>query len=113
MQKRRYPRRHLVYYLRVFDVDSHKPIGHSVDHTPEGIMLISDDPIATDKVYHLKMILPAKIMKKKVLAFDAKSLWCRKDVNSDFFDTGFKLLNVTPKKSEIIKGLIEDFGMRD
>ncbi len=113
MHNRKYQRRHLLYYLRVFDEDSHKLLGHSIDHTPEGIMLISEAPIATDVVHHLKMILPTGVMEEMVLSFEAESLWCRKDINSNFYDTGFKLLNVTQKHVEIIQSLIEDFGMRD
>ncbi len=42
---RKIERRYLVFYLRVFDGLSSKIIGHLVDITEEGIMLLSDSPI--------------------------------------------------------------------
>ena len=55
-EKRKLNRRHLIYYLRVFDRDTSILIGHLVDITAEGIMLISEDPIETDNIFQLKML---------------------------------------------------------
>jgi hypothetical protein len=91
--RRKLKRRHLIYYLRVFEQGTNKLVGHLVDLTQEGIMLISENPIEVNKVYHLRMILPSRMGGNEEWLFDAESRWCNKDINPDFYDTGFKLLN--------------------
>jgi len=34
-------------------------------------------------------------------------------MNSDFYDTGFELLNVSPKDFKRIEDIIEELGFRD
>ncbi len=59
MEKKRSQKRwHLIYYLRVFDRDTNEMIGHLVNITTEGIMLISDQTIDLDKTFHLRMLWP-------------------------------------------------------
>lgn len=113
LEKRKLKRRHLIYYLRIFDSNTNELIGHLIDIHPEGMMLITEDPIKTKAIFHLRMVLPKGIIKREQLKFDAKFKWCKKDVNPDFYDIGFQLLNVPAKKIEIIESLIEDFGFRD
>jgi len=111
--RRKLKRRHLIYYLRVFEQGTNKLVGHLVDLTQEGIMLISENPIEVNKVHHLRMILPSRMGGNEEWLFDAESRWCKKDINPDFYDTGFKLLNLEPKGLEIISNLIQGFGFSD
>ena len=111
--KRRLKRSHLIYYLRVFDRVSNQILGHLVDITPEGAMLISEKPIPAGAQYQLRMILPTEIFGRDHLDFDAESLWSKRDINADFHDTGFRLLNVEVKDTAIISRLIDEYGFRD
>jgi hypothetical protein len=112
-ERRRLKRRHLIYYLRVFERDSKQLIGHLVDITPEGILIISEEPKDPDLIFNFHMDLPEELIGKVGLEFEAKSMWCRKDINPDFYAIGFQLLNIAPQDIEIIGRLIEDFGFRD
>ena len=112
-EKRKLRRRHLVYYLRVFDRNTGQLIGYLVYITPDGIMLMNEDGIETDTIFQFRMALPAEVFVKGQLDFDAKSLWCERDINPDFFDTGFQLLNVSEQDIDIIKHLISDYGLQD
>ncbi len=58
---RRLKRRHLVYYLEVFDSKSNEFLGHLVDLTIEGIKLVSKNYIEPNKEYLLKMVLPEMV----------------------------------------------------
>jgi hypothetical protein len=51
-------RRHLIYYLRVFDRSSGKLVGHLVDVTTQGMMLISEAPLPDEAEFELRMDLP-------------------------------------------------------
>ena len=111
--KRKLKRRHLIYYLRVFSMPAAELLGHLVDITPEGIMIIGEKPIPVDQDYQLHMDLPAEIMGKDRIEFSAHSKWSNKDVDPSFFGTGFQLQNVNAEDLKIIKRLIIDFGFLD
>ncbi len=112
-ERRKLKRRHLIYYLRVFDSKTDKLIGYLTDINPEGIMLISEKPIKLKKKFHFKMVLPLGIKERKPLDFDVFSRWSERDINPDFFQTGFQLLNVQQKDIVLIESLIDDIGFRD
>lgn len=74
---------------------------------------MSESPIETEKVFQLKMELQTKLNEKEYLNFDARSIWCKNDINPDFYDTGFQLLNVTQEDFRSIEDIIDELGFRD
>jgi hypothetical protein len=113
LERRNLKRRHLLFYLRVFDASNGKILGHLVDISQEGIMLISERPIASGHSFALEMDIPTGTDSSSRVQFTARSIWSKKDINPNFFDTGFKILEMEPNCSEIITGLIELFGFSD
>lgn len=112
-ERRKLKRRHLVYYSRVFDRHTGELLGHLVDINAIGAMLISDKPLKVGEVHHLRMDVPEDIIGTPYLSFDARSLWCRPDINPDFFDTGFELLDMEEKTVAVIEKMIAEYGFRD
>lgn len=112
-EQRKLQRRHLIYYLTVIDRETDRPIGFLVDITTSGIMLMSETPIETDKVFHLKILLQTDLSAKEYLNFDAKSKWCRSGVNSDIYDTGFELIDATIDDFREIEEVIDALGFND
>lgn len=112
-EKRAVKRRHLIYYLRVFDRRTDQILGHLVDITPEGAKLISESPIPTAERYQLRMMLPAEIFGRDHLDFEAESLWSNQDINPDFYDTGFRLHRIEARDALVIAHLIDEYGFRD
>ena len=113
IENRKLQRRHLIYYLRVYNRENNALLGHLVDITAEGIMVISETPIETNRDFNLRMELPSQIFGKTYLDFPAKSVWCRTDINNSFYDTGFSLSDVTHEDLSIIEQLIFSFGFRN
>ena len=93
--------------------DSDKVVGFLVDITTKGIMIMSESPVEVDKTFHFKMHLQTDLSKKENLFFDAKSKWYKKSVNTDLYDTGFELLNVTAEDFKGIESIIEELGFND
>lgn len=112
-EKRTLKRRHLIYYLRIMDKVTNELMGHLVDITAEGLMVISETPFEANKEFHFRMMLPKEIIGKEDLEFSAVSLWTRKDVNPDFYDTGFKLLDLNEADMLRVDQLIHHFGFQD
>lgn len=113
LEKRKLKRRHLIYYLRVFDGNTNILVGHMVDITQEGIRLISEHPVDIDKICTLKMVLPSEILGRKQLQFEALCVRCQKDINPDFYDIAFQLLKVSRNHLLIIEQLVDDLGFQD
>lgn len=112
-QNRKLKRRHLIYYLRVFEKNADQPIGHLVDISTEGMMLISEDPIKTGTVFELRMVLPVEIDGSREIIFSAESRWCREDENPDFYNTGFQLINPSLEHMKITGLLIQKFCFKE
>lgn len=110
---RQVERRHLVFYLRVFDGMSSKVIGHIVDISAQGLMLISDSPVPVNENYRLRMRLPSEVTDKEEILINATSRWCKQDENPDFYITGFQIYDLTPDIEKYILYLIDDFSFNE
>ncbi len=112
-ERRRLKRRHLIYYLKVTNQVDGQLIGYLVDITEEGLMLISNDPIETQIEFPFRMALPQEIMMKTEIQLDAKCMWCKKDVNPDFYASGFQITAISDEDQIIIANLIRRHGFQD
>ena len=110
--KRQLKRVHLIYYLRIFDKDSGENIGHLVDITTQGIMMVSEETIPSGKNFSLRMQLPTTITGREEIEFSAHSLWCKKDINPDFYVTGYRINNITTQEAKTITALINAYGFK-
>jgi len=113
MYKRKLKRRHLIYYLRVYDRQRETLLGHLADITIDGMMLMSEVQIQAGTDFAFRMTLPEGFEKTREITFEARSIWSKKDVNPDFYATGFKFNNINPDDEALIETLINDFGFRD
>jgi hypothetical protein len=111
--RRKFKRRYLAFYSRVFDVKSHQLLGHVVDITPQGLMLISETQLPPDTTFRLELELPDGFAGKRTLAFNARSRWCQADLDPLFYNTGFELSNIDPEDVAIIQNIVAAFGFRD
>ena len=113
VEKRRTKRRHIIYYLRVFDKKTDQLVGQLVDITTSGMKLVSENSIEPDSYYEFRLVLPEEIDKKKEIAFAVKSMWCKRDVNPNFYSIGFEFEDISTEDINIIKNLIYDFSFHD
>lgn len=110
--KRQLKRVHLIYYLRIFDTENGENVGHLVDITTQGIMMISEGPIPIGKDFTLRMQLPSTITGREEIHFIARSLWCKKDFNPDFYVSGYRIEKITPQEAKTITALINAYGFK-
>jgi hypothetical protein len=109
-EKRKHKRVNLFYYLEIIDNKTDKCLGHLVDITPEGLMMISQEEMEADSEFHLRMLLPETAYDKKSISFKAKSRWVKKDVNPMFFASGYQIVDIGSVESETITSLIDNFA---
>jgi len=99
-----------VFYLRIYNADSNKILGHLVDISEKGLMLICDRVVPINEEYQLRMRLPAQMKDRREILFRATSRWCKADANPDFFLAGFHLPLLESATRELILALIRDFS---
>ena len=112
-ENRKMKRWHVIYYLRIFEQDTGSLLGHLVDITTEGMKMVSEEAIPSKKDFRLKMEVPLEGEKTEEVLFNARSLWCKKDTNPDFYATGFYLENLSGATIEVIQALIADLSFDD
>ncbi len=112
-ERRRVKRKYLLFYTRVFDAGTRGLLGNLVDITPQGAMLLSETTLPTDQTFRLRLELAGEVGDLPHIEFEAKSLWCRQDVDPRFYNIGFQLLNVPPENIAVIEKIVEAYGFRD
>jgi hypothetical protein len=114
MDERRARKRvYMMFYSRIRDRHSGDLIGHLVDLTAEGLLVVSETPLEIGRVLFMQMELPDDVSDKQFLKFDAQVAWCRKDVDPSFYDLGFQLVDISPEDIDITKRFIEAYGFRE
>lgn len=108
--KRQVDRWYLVFYLRVFDGMSSKILGHLVDISKKGIMLMCDNPVEVNEECRLRMRLPNPMKDRDEIIFSATSKWCERDTNPDFYLAGFQISDLDPTARGVLNNLIKDFS---
>ncbi len=104
-------RHYLIYYLRVFDRETGVVIGHLVDITPKGIMIIRDAPIEVGTELHLRLRWRNSSGRLQMADFTGECRWCKPDVNPDFYGAGFAISAANEEHIKAISGLINDLAM--
>ncbi len=109
VEKRQRRRWELVFYLRVFIQKDNSLLGHVIDISEDGMMLLSENPIELNKDYELLLEIPASDRKgRRKIALKAHSIWKSSDANPDLYDTGFELIDPEAGSVKAIRELIKE-----
>ena len=111
-EKRKFPRRDLIFYSRVSDGRSGRVLGYLLNITPEGAMILSEKPLEVDWEVELHIELPDDLSDLREMVIPARSRWCQPDINPEFYDIGFVFLQVTEEYIGLIQRLVEEYGFR-
>ncbi len=109
MDRRKYTRRHLIFYLRIFD-ENDILLGYLLDISEGGILMMSETDIPEGKELKLKLKLPKEINEGDTLHFTGIVKRISKDINESFYDIGIQIVEKDKKYSEILHKLIDFCG---
>jgi hypothetical protein len=109
-ERRSIARRHLIYYLRTWDMTNNRLLGHVVDINTGGFMLISEEPIAAGSEYRLEVRLPNPQGDLQAMRFRAICRWNNNNINKPFFDSGFEIQQKDSDAIHTIQQMINDYG---
>ena len=111
LNKRSLNRRHLLYYLKVYDQHSDIFIGNMVDITTEGILLTCDAEIKIHTCFDFRIILPEEFPDADEILCRVQSKWQRQ-LNSEVYDIGFNFIKISTKDTSNINRLIDEFAFQ-
>jgi c-di-GMP-binding flagellar brake protein YcgR len=109
VDRRKYTRRHLIFYLRIFD-ENDILLGYLLDISEGGILMMSETEIPEEKQLKLKLKLPKEINEGDTLHFTGIVKRISKDINESFYDIGIQIVEKDKKYSEILHKLVEFCG---
>ena len=109
-EKRKHKRASLVYYLKIFDIDTNQCIGHLVDISLGGLKMISESQVAPGKDHNFSIYLPENHAHKS-FAVKVKSCWSKPDINQDYIASGYSFAGLSPESTKLIKMLIRRYEL--
>lgn len=112
-ERRETQRRYLKDYLQIVDRKTEDVVGYLVNITKDGIMIISEKPLNTNRVYHLRLLTPPSFKETTYIDLDIKCIWCEKDkIKPHLFAAGFSICNLSDLHIDLIQHLIEKYALR-
>ncbi len=113
VEKRKWKRRHIIYYLKCYYKDTDELVGQLVDITTSGLKLVTENSVEPGRIIDLRMVLPEEIDNKKEIFFTVRSLWCKRDINPKYFSIGCEFEDISREDMNIIETLIYEYAFRD
>jgi hypothetical protein len=99
--------------LEVSDQVTGTLLGKVVNISAEGLMLLSNDPIAAGSVYQLDLKLPRLINGHSVICFGAEAVWSSQAAQPGSHWTGFRIIDASEEDVLSIDELIFDWHILD
>jgi len=113
MDQRQADRSSLVFYLRVFDGLSNKILGHLLDISEKGVLLVTDEPVEPNENHRLRIRLPVVVRDRHELLLMGTSRWCRQEPEQDRYLTGFQIYGIDGPTKKVVQKLIRDLGRQE
>jgi nucleoid DNA-binding protein len=111
IEQRKLQRRNFILDIEVFDRSTQKTIGDLGDVTIEGMMLVSDEPVAENKSFELGIRLPEEAEVQLEIEFTALSIRCQKTIHENIYITGFKIESLDEKNRRQIEYFIDEYAV--
>jgi len=104
-------RRQAAENLVVYDMRTNQPIGQVQNMTVAGVKLITDKPVKLSRILYCRIDLPEKLLGSDQVYFDAECRWCRQNKSAGWYESGYRLRNVSASDREIISLLTRRWMM--
>ena len=114
LERRKFKRRSISYYLRIIDAGSNVMIGHLADISLNGIKMDSQKTLPISKKYRLRINTTADVADKDFIEFEASTRWCELDpLQTGLYEVGFEILSISPQDAGIIQKIMDKYSTRE
>ena len=96
--------------ISVININTQNNMGALVNITTEGLMLMSDTAINSNRIYTISLILPNASSGHKQIDLGVDCLWSRSEVEYQRYWAGFQIIDASRSALDRIEGLIRDFS---
>ena len=112
-ERRKQPRKDLMSYSQVFDVNGGALLGYLADITLLGAMIISDHEMKEDRRMTVQIELPElEDFSDTSMIIPARVAWCLQDLSPEYFNVGIEFEKLMDKQKKIITAIIENYEFR-
>jgi Bacterial DNA-binding protein/PilZ domain len=109
--QRKMQRRNFILDIEIIDRSTGSIIGDMGDITSEGIMVVSEEPIAEKKPFSLEVQLPKEAGNELSITFDALSIRCQETIHENIYITGFKITSLDDENKQKIELFIREYAV--
>lgn len=92
--------------LPVFEKDSYRQIGELADLSTQGVRIISSRPINKGDQLRCRIKLHRKVFQEDFLVFESECRWHRKIEGHLQYESGHRIVTISPRDAAIIMNLI-------
>lgn len=112
-ERRKQPRKDLMSYSQVYNVQNGKLIGYLGDLNLIGAMVISDQSLEMNSSLTISVQLPElPAIRDESITLPARVVWCQQDLSPEYFNLGLEFKTVTDKQKTIIEAIMENYEFR-
>jgi len=112
-ETRKEERRKLMAFTPVHIFHKKSLLGYIGDLTLQGVLVVGEKPVEVDQIIALVIDFPEtpEIHAKRVV-IPARAVWCEKNKDEKYFDTGFEFQKIDIKDQIIIESILERYQYR-
>ena len=111
--RRKLPRKDLMSYSQVFDLNQGKLIGYLGDLNLIGAMVIGDEPLKVDENLTISIQLPElPEINATRLTLPVRVVRCHQDLSPEYFNIGVEFVIITDKQKHIVEAVLENYEFR-
>ncbi len=96
-------------FFMVYDQNTENVVGHLLDISVKGLMIIGEIQFAQDTWYQFYLNFSPLSGYELQKPFDLRCAWMKSTASNEYFIAGFELIKADPEHIQIIKQLIERF----
>src|SRR5215207_7744023 len=112
-ERRKQPRKDLMSYSQVFDLQGGKLIGYLGDLNLLGAMVIGDEPLEVNTQLTISIQLPELPgVNASRMVLPVRVAYCQKDLSPEYFNIGLEFDLVTDNQKKIIETVIDNYEFR-
>jgi hypothetical protein len=112
-ERRKQPRKDLMSFSQVYDVQSGKLIGYLGDLNLIGAMVIRDQSVDLNLDLLISVQLPElPNFRDATMTLPTRVAWCQQDLSPEYYNVGLEFKIVTEKQKAIIEDIMENYEFR-
>ena len=112
-RRRKYKRKNLYYYLDVYKEGTDQLVGHILDITPDGVLVMSENEFEVNSYQKLSIKLPKKTLNDTEIDVEGVVMHSARGQNPDFFESGIRFENLSDITIGRIHRIIKEYGFSD